>query len=181
MGQEEVCSLLLHCEADINACNTYGETPLHIAVRQNYDVHVELLRHLRKESLHGKKEYEIKEKIKPCFTILLEHNANVNAQNTLGMTPLHYTISCPIIHYIVSEGDHYRSLPWTAKILLERGANVNARDKQGNTPLLLAIREKRQGIIPVLLKFGADPDLGDNKGITPRLHAGVSGLSQWLT
>ena len=50
----------------------------------------------------------------------------------------------------------------TARSLIELGARVNALDeKDGQTPLAVAVKNGRTGMVRLLLKHGADPDLAD--------------------
>ena len=50
----------------------------------------------------------------------------------------------------------------SARSLIERGAWVNALDeKDGQTPLAVAVKNGRIGMVRMLLKHGADPDLAD--------------------
>ena len=61
-----------------------------------------------------------------------------------------------------------------AQALLSAGAEVDARDRFGKTPLSMALLNFRDGngeVIHVLLARGADPDLENNYGISPRVHA----------
>lgn len=59
----------------------------------------------------------------------------------------------------------------TAQALLLAGAQVDARDRFGKTPLSVAlfnVRNRDGEVIRVLLASGADPDLENNHGISPR-------------
>src|SRR5579863_2950813 len=74
--------------------------------------------------------------------ILLEHGANVSAQETTGSTPLHFA----------SRGG-YAEL---ACILLEHGADVKAHDNLGSTPLHFASSEGHTELVRILLEHGAN-------------------------
>jgi len=52
-------------------------------------------------------------------------------------------------------------------ILLEVGANPNRLDKAGQSPLVAAVRKRRDDILRVLLKNGADLDIPDKTDRTP--------------
>jgi len=87
---------------------------------------------------------------------LIEHGANVNARNNIGMTPLHYAALC---------GHRYM-----VKALLEKKAEVNALDCQGLTPLHLAVQYGHAEVAEMLLDYGADIAAKTNyRGLTP-LH-----------
>ena len=55
-------------------------------------------------------------------------------------------------------------------MLLEAGAPVDAQDRFGNTPLWRAVFDSRgQGAtVQLLLRAGADPDIVNEAGATPR-------------
>ncbi|XP_022881179.1 signal recognition particle 43 kDa protein, chloroplastic [Olea europaea var. sylvestris] len=54
------------------------------------------------------------------------------------------------------------------KLLAEEGANVNHRDNSGGlTALHMAAGYVRPGVAKVLIEFGADPELEDDRGKTP--------------
>jgi ankyrin repeat protein len=65
----------------------------------------------------------------------------------------------------------------TAKILLKHGAPLESRDLFGNTPLWRAVFSYRGAAdcISVLLDAGANPDLANDHGVSPRsLAASIS-------
>jgi ankyrin repeat protein len=74
----------------------------------------------------------------------------------------------------------------SAKLLLEAKAQVNIRDAQMKTPLHLAIDEDQGDCIDVLLKFGADVNLGnqssgmDNSPLMDVASAGNTQLAKKL-
>lgn len=78
---------------------------------------------------------------------LIEHGADVNVKNELGMTPL---FECWANEQV-------------AEILIEHGANVNERSNDKKTPLHFA----NSGLDEVLVKHGADVNARDNTGRTP--------------
>ena len=69
------------------------------------------------------------------------------------------------VHFAAQEG-HTE----VARVLLRGGAAVDARDSFGNTPLWRAVFESRGrgDTIKVLLAAGANPDLPNESGVSPR-------------
>ena len=60
--------------------------------------------------------------------------------------------------------------------LLGRGVNLAARDPRGFTPLHLAALHGLPHVIRCLLRFGADPNIRDQLGRSPREIAMMRGL-----
>jgi cell wall assembly regulator SMI1 len=78
-----------------------------------------------------------------------------------GRTPLHFAVQCP-------------NTP-PAEAMLRAGAAVDARDASGRTPLALAVElplvRNVVDMVRMLIAAGADPDLADATGVTPRDRA----------
>ncbi|HEY1493910.1 MAG TPA: ankyrin repeat domain-containing protein, partial [Candidatus Solibacter sp.] len=53
------------------------------------------------------------------------------------------------------------------RLLLEGGAAVNRQDREGDTALHKAMRSGHTDAIPVLLEFGADPEIRNSDGMRP--------------
>ena len=73
--------------------------------------------------------------------LLLEHNADVNIQDTWGYTLLH---SC------VTEGNEN-----LCRLLLQHNVHVNIQDKYGNTPLHWCATEVNENLRRLLLEHNA--------------------------
>ncbi len=93
----------------------YGLTPLHLAV---WCGHLKTVR------------------------VLLDHSADINAQNRAGQTPL-------------SVGVDVQASSATLRLLLERGADPNLHLRRGPTPLQVAQKNKRADLVALLLRAGA--------------------------
>jgi len=85
--------------------------------------------------------------------LLLEHGANVNAQDLYGYTPLHEA---------AKEG-HTE----VVQLLLKYGSNANVQKKDGWTALHLAAPRGYLQVVKVLLERGADPHAQTQDGRTP--------------
>jgi len=114
--------------ADVNYVGPYGMTPLGRAAFSN---HVEL-----------------------C-TMLLKKSAQINAQDKLGFTPLHWCCSRSNAHAAV------------ATILIENHADVNIKDGMGNTPLHYAAENGYLDCMQAILKSKPNPKLENRMGQTP--------------
>ncbi|WP_265045389.1 MULTISPECIES: ankyrin repeat domain-containing protein [unclassified Wolbachia] len=83
--------------------------------------------------------------------MLLEHNADINAENDEGATVLHYAIIGKNLEVV--------------KYIIEKGANVNAKDKDGKTPIHHAVLMGKVDIAMVLLKHNANVNARNNWGM----------------
>ena len=85
--------------------------------------------------------------------LLLRRGADVNAISH-GETALHKVVQ-------------FNNVKFT-QILLKEGANPNIRDSiRGNTPLHYAVALRNSTLISLLMSYGADMDVENNKGDTP--------------
>ena len=111
-----------------------GLTPLHLASRQG---HLDIAR------------------------FLVEHSANVAAQDQGGSTPLH----------LASERGHLD----LARLLVEHGANAVAQDQHGSTPLHLASGRGYLDLVQFLVVQGVNMEAQDQNGSTPLHLASFNG------
>jgi len=96
---------------------------------------------------------------------LLQHGADVNAQDKGGLIPLHNAASYGHVD--------------VAALLIKYNACVNATDKWAFTPLHEAAQKGRTQLCALLLAHGADPTLKNQEGQTPLDLVSVSdGLSE---
>jgi ankyrin repeat protein len=86
--------------------------------------------------------------------LLLEYNADVNAQDWGGISSLHILAT------------HRTYPPSIAKLLIENGADIEIKDQMGSTPLLLACSYRNMEMIEVLVDSGADIHATDRNGDT---------------
>ena len=131
---------LINKGADVNARNSYGNTPLHNAtIYNNFEV----------------------------VTALIDAGSDVNAKNNDDDTPLHCALDPEIVKMLIKAGAdvnaknkdgniplHYAwDDPETIKILLEAGADVNTKDKDGKTPLDFALEIDEKHINPEVINI----------------------------
>ncbi|WP_419241022.1 ankyrin repeat domain-containing protein [Cardinium endosymbiont of Nabis limbatus] len=84
-------------------------------------------------------------------TALLSDGKNVNNQDFLGYSPLHYAAKYAQASIVAC--------------LIEAQASLNQKSaKNGHTPLLLAIRRGHKKIVSLLLAAGAKPDIVNHQG-----------------
>jgi ankyrin repeat protein len=149
--------LLAH-GAEVNAKNSSGMTPLHLAAGNGH---------------------------KDVAELLLAHGAEVNAKNSSGMTPLHLAAGNghkDVAELLLAHGAevnakdnfgntplHCATIPETGvmQLLLAHGADVNAKEIYGFTPLHYQALCGREDSAKVLLSHGADVNAKNKEGRTP--------------
>ena len=90
---------------------------------------------------------------------LIESGADVNAQNSEGVTPLMFTLT------------YYPDDTEVMEFLLKNKAKITHQDIQGNSTLSGAVALGRKDAVKILLNMGADPDDATSKGYTPVMIA----------
>ena len=155
-GHGECMELLGQSGADVNVRDHSSRTPLYCAAI---------------EGSHG------------AIKFLLDSGADVNVVDNLGMSPLLYLAGgikdCEYTPEKGIDDDWYRTDEVGQRkcmtILLEAGADVNAVNNDGKTALLIAIKQKREDFMKLLLQSGADPVKRDGH-YTPLIKATESGF-----
>lgn len=87
---------------------------------------------------------------------LIEGGADVNAKDAQGWTALHLAAQAGRAEWI--------------ELLVNAGADVDPVDSHGNTPLGRATMASRGALdaVVTLLRLGANPDLPNQHGVSPR-------------
>ncbi|OXB59005.1 hypothetical protein ASZ78_002489, partial [Callipepla squamata] len=155
-GHYEVAELLVRHGASVNVADLWKFTPLHeAAAKGKYEICKLLLKFLFIESQFlfpvlfsaaGYNNLEVAE-------YLLEHGADVNAQDKGGLIPLHNAASYGHVDI--------------AALLIKYNTCVNATDKWAFTPLHEAAQKGRTQLCALLLAHGADPTMKNQEGQTP--------------
>ena len=113
----------------------------------------------------------------------LAAGTDVNAKNTSGKTPIHFSATKETAELLIDRGadvntkDNYGRTPLlfgavggyteVAELLISKGADVNAKDDWGGTPLIYAARGGYKEIAELLIASGADVNATDVDGQTP--------------
>ncbi|XP_067623198.1 ankyrin-3-like [Eurosta solidaginis] len=174
--QEEVAKLLISYEADINAQDKAGKTPIFYAI-QNADLKITMLLLTNRANIKDCPDLLNIAVKKECIEIveaLLQHNADINASDEYGRTALHFTALSESEDFF-GFGFRTNKDPDTnikgeiAKLLLSKGANVDAQTKNGVTALHTATQKGYVKVVEALFKYNANVNCGVKSDITP-LH-----------
>ncbi len=146
-GNTETVEMLLDRGENIEATDTYGQTPLMIAAWGGKTETVKLLMErganiedkdnegktpLHRAAMEGNTE---------AVEMLIERRANIEAKDNDGLTPLHHA---------AKEGKTE-----TVELLIKHGANIEDKDNEGKTPLHRAARYGKTETVELLINRGA--------------------------
>ena len=158
---------LIAAEADVNAKDKSGETPLHIAAVRGYQEITSLLiaegadvnaRDGRELTpLHAAAWSGHKETV----SLLIAKGSEINAIGENGITPLHVSA--------------LSGSKETMALLINKGADINARNKDGMTPLHAAALTGQKEAVELLIDKGADVNAKNNEGLTALQMASQKG------
>ena len=150
-GHADIAAALISENAEIDALDALGRTPLIIAAREGrLEVAQALLwagarRHLRDLKGQDALSLALQRRRKEMVQLLLEHEAEVN-----GADPIH---SRTAIHWASNTGRKE-----LVELVLDHGAHINAADAAGKTALLIAIKRGDVDVISLLLERNAKID-----------------------
>lgn len=140
-GDPSMMRLLIKGGAEVNVSNSRCETALHYVAGC-----------AQKDFVTGVTTFsgfEEQVQILPCskknpeaIRILIAAKANLDEQDSLGRTALHWTAE--------------RNDSSCADLLIEAGASLNLEDKDGCSPYVLAIKSNSASVLQSLIKAGCD-------------------------
>lgn len=189
----EVRKILRNPNADVNAKDQYGCTPLHLA--SSVEVAKRLVNDKRvdhyAEDYEGRTalHYAVLKRRLGVVKVLLEANVDKTLEDDNGKTATFYACECPAALWMLKYGvdtevravDHLDNtgliqMAWLGdvegcKFFLEQSATVNARNALGETALTEACRHGDLGVTELLLRAGADTEICADKDWTALLQA----------
>ena len=107
-----------------------------------------------------------KDLVNAIIELLLKNNANINAKNSYGETPLMMASQHGCSHIVKL------LLDWRDE--LGAGVDLNARDIYGETALIKAAKWARVDVVELLLQHGCLDEFQDHRGFYA-LHAVIYG------
>jgi len=149
--------------ANLNVKDSFGSTPLHIAVQSK---NLEIVKYLvdQKANVNSKDNSgntslhtAIRSGSLEIVKYLIDQKANINSKDNSGSTPLHTAIWSKNLEII--------------KYLTEMKARINAQDKNGNTPLHIAASIGNFELVKYLTKMKADVSVTNKLGKTALIIA----------
>lgn len=181
---------------NINSRDSYGNTPLHIAISNN--AHTEQLKYLltltndidvRNRNGDTPLYIAVQKNRRVPGEMLLAKGADVFSTNNENYSPLRmalagggeaqeWILTSEVIKKTDGTGNtplHYAAewkLDNAVTVLLEKGANPNIRNANGETAIFNAIKSDSSSTIDLLMRKGAQKNSRDYLGNTP-LHACV--------
>ncbi|KAF5552597.1 isoform 2 of ankyrin-3 [Fusarium mexicanum] len=178
-GSQKMTKFLLDHGANPNFPSHSGETPLHLAMKEdlygsrwqnkldfwnNPDNRVECVLEWidpeeDEENYYSTKAWIRKERSAVVELLLNNPKTDVNAQDIFGMSPLHIAAGRKDLTALVFQK------------LIDRGADISLCTTESRTPLHLAIMNKNVIAVSYLLKIGADPRAEDANGLNTLHYA----------
>ncbi|XP_050525677.1 ankyrin repeat domain-containing protein 18A-like isoform X3 [Daktulosphaira vitifoliae] len=190
---DKVKTLVLKKAADISSTDSFGRTPLHLAmakddVRTIFFIYSSGTKFLVMAVECGQKE---------CVQLILERGADVTCTDTNKNTALHLATkqgSFTMISMLLKKGISINAQNAAGEsvlhvacstekrnlieFIIDNGAFVNIIDKQGQTPLMLVAKLGNMSIIDLLLEKGSHLESYDINGLTAKDYASKAGHSK---
>ncbi|RCK74497.1 MAG: hypothetical protein IGBAC_1445 [Ignavibacteriae bacterium] len=168
-GYIDIIKLLIENGANVDVKNSEGDTPLHIALSNNFLIQQNeiiklLIKHSSKINTENNRGYTplhlaVAKDNQEFVELLLLKKAKTNVQDTIGITPLHIAANNCNIKIV--------------ELLLKNGADINEEDNYGWTALHYAAKNGCIDVVRLLIDKGIDIDETDSDDWTA-LHYAVS-------
>ena len=163
-GSADEVAAMIKKDANVNAADEDGETPLMVAVKKGNAPVVDVLlasgAKVNAKNANGEdaltQAVRAREPNAAIVASLLKGGADANAADKNGTTLLMRAVQ--------------NNAPAVAEALLAAGADARAVDKNGRTALDIAVQRSPGSIVP-LAKAGADVNAVDASGATPLFKA----------
>ena len=167
---QNIVTLLISYNADINIKNNLGITPLMRAIQKSsQETVIQLIN--AGANVNAKSNLGITPLIiatdqgdREIVETLIRNRANVNDTNNHGLTPLMIAIQKSDQDMVIQ--------------LINSGANVNAKANLGSTPLIIATNQGNSALVETLIRHGANVNDTNNNGITPLMIAVHKGYDE---
>ncbi|KAL7288157.1 hypothetical protein TKK_0017818 [Trichogramma kaykai] len=153
----------------VNYRDEHGLTHLHVASHFGYDCRVHGYLELGadpncrdRKTGNAPLHLALANSLKSTVELLLRYGADPGMANAKGATPLH----------VLGQVHNRANLAEMLNKLSDRKygpVRVDARDNEGNSPLHLAVGSDNNNMMVYLLRQGANPNLANNRRLTP-LH-----------
>ncbi|XP_063877858.1 serine/threonine-protein phosphatase 6 regulatory ankyrin repeat subunit B-like [Scylla paramamosain] len=173
-GKEEFVDLLLNHRAKCNIQDSQGNTPLHLAIKNDHcscskrilewnNVNINIVNEEMETPLHIAVSKDYKNIVEKC---LEKSTVDSGAQNKKNIeTALYNDVS-----------KDYKEI--VEKLLEKSTANIDAQNKESkDTALHIAIRMKKDDLVDLLLRYNANCNAQNSKGSTP-LHLAIKHIPQ---
>lgn len=201
----DIYKLLIEHNADINHKDSFGDTILHTAAmtKINNDT-LELLLNsgadvnIRNKSGNTALSTAVEHKLINQIRLLVNHNADIHAENSLNKTPYINSLSESLELFKeiittnnISSIDSNGNTPLLIAIqndapidkieyLISLDKNINARNKEGNSALYYAVKNNKKEIGTMLLEKNANIFSANTQDISPLKLFLTESKNDWL-